>query len=347
MGYKSTETEHPQKYIKVATIETIGKDHSSYGKALFQYFQKDLGIPAEIAYAETIAKTLRIINTDIKYYVAQQFPQVQQPVESDSEKYENKSNNPITAQAKSMTPQSRIVFNSPPETQLETPQTPGNPHSWNQYSWTKSLEEYGLLFGNLTPAATQNLVESASLLTEKTAILQPIGSSNKGKQLTLAPREHLNMRTPIPLNITSNTPPINQIMAYQDIAKLEKFSGEEDNVYSWIMDAEKAITANSWNDDRTVQALPFFLTRTTNLWYQSLAEKPTSFTEFKLTFLQYFCDPNTLIQLQNQFSIIKQKDHEAITTYLGRFNQILHQILAIKRDYYTMALLPKVFGLFS
>ncbi|KAG9298564.1 hypothetical protein G9A89_018923 [Geosiphon pyriformis] len=121
---------------------------------------------------QAIAETLCIINTDIKYYVAQRFPQVQQPVESDPEKYENKSNNPITAQAKFMvnkklrvlfpttpsyyqTSQSRIVFNPPLETQSETSQTPGNPHSWNQHSWTKSLGEYGSLFGNLTPAAGQ------------------------------------------------------------------------------------------------------------------------------------------------------------------------------------------------
>ncbi|KAG9285150.1 hypothetical protein G9A89_004365 [Geosiphon pyriformis] len=292
---------------------------------------------------------------------------IQQPVESDPEEYENKSNNPVTAQAKftvnkkprvlfpttlsyHQTPQSRIVFNPPPETQSETPRTSGNPHPWNQHSWTKSLGEYRSLFGNLNPAAgqtegnpstweqppAQNLAESAFPLTEETAILQPIGSSDKGKQPTLAPEEHSNTRTPISLNITSNTLSINQIMAYQDIAKLEKFSGEEDNTYSWIADAEKAITANGWNNDHTVQALLFFLTGTANSWYQSLAEKPTSFTEFKLAFLQYFCDPNTLIRLQNQFSIIKQKDHEAITTYLGQFNQILCQILAIKRDYYTV-----------
>ncbi|KAG9296872.1 hypothetical protein G9A89_006827 [Geosiphon pyriformis] len=226
-------------------------------KALFQYFRKDLGIPAGIIYAE-----------------------IQQPVESDSEEYKNKFNNPVTAQAKSMvnkkpkvlspttpsyhqTPQSRIVFNPPLETQSETPRTPGNPHPWNQHSWTKSLGEYGLLFGNLTPAASQtegnlstweqppaqNLVESASPLTEETAILQPIGSSNKGKQPALAPGEHSNMQTPISLNITSNTSLINWIMAYQDIAKLEKFSGEEDNAYSWIADAEKAITTNAIKRD--------------------------------------------------------------------------------------------------
>ncbi|KAG9284364.1 hypothetical protein G9A89_023621 [Geosiphon pyriformis] len=348
-----------------AKIDCLLGHTTDTGKLGEQIYQSLLGYSTATT-TRTIAETLHIINTDIKYYMAQQFPQVQQPVKSDPEEYENESNNPITAQAKStvnkkprvlspitpsyyQTPQSRIVFNPPLETQLETPRTPENPHPWNQHSWTKSLGEYGSLFGNLNPAASQtegnpstweqppaqNLAESASPLMEKTVILQLIGSSDKKKQPALAPREHSNMRTPIPLNITSNTPPINWIMAYRNIAKLEKFFGEEDNTYSWIIDAKKAITTNGWNDDRTVQALPFFLTGTADSWYQSLAEKPTSFTEFKLAFLQYFCDPNTLIRLQNQFSIIKQKDHEAITTYLRQFNQILHQILAIKRDYYT------------
>ncbi|KAG9288451.1 hypothetical protein G9A89_015657 [Geosiphon pyriformis] len=71
----------------------------------------------------------------------------------------------------------------------------------------------------------QNPAESASPLMEGTAILQPIGSNDKGKQPALAPKEHLNMQTPIFLNVTSNIPPINQIMAYRDIVKLEKFSG--------------------------------------------------------------------------------------------------------------------------
>ncbi|KAG9305089.1 hypothetical protein G9A89_007729 [Geosiphon pyriformis] len=201
-----------------------------------QIHQSLLGYSTAMTTRE-IAETLYIINTDIKYYMAQQFPQVQQPVESDPEEYENESNNPITAQAKSM-------VNKKP-------------------SWTKSLGEYRLLFGNLTPAAgqtegnpstweqppAQNLAESVFPLTEETAILQPIGSSDKGKQPSLASKEHLNTQTPIPLNITSNTPLINRIMAYRDIAKLEKFSGEKDNAYFWIVDAEKAITANAIERD--------------------------------------------------------------------------------------------------
>ncbi|KAG9305981.1 hypothetical protein G9A89_009305 [Geosiphon pyriformis] len=190
---------------------------------------------------------------------------------STTTKYENRSNNPTTAQDKStinkkprfffptilsyyQTSQSRIVFNPPPETQNLTPtagQTKRNMSTWKQ------------------PPA-QNPAESASSLMKGTAILQPIGSSNKEKQLALASREHSNMQTLFPLIITSNTPPINWIMAYRDITKLEKFS----------------------DDDHTIQALLFFLTRTANLWYQNLAEKPISFTEFKLTFLQYFYSYN-------------------------------------------------------
>ncbi|KAG9300527.1 hypothetical protein G9A89_002405 [Geosiphon pyriformis] len=62
--------------------------------------------------------------------------------------------------------------------------------------------------------------------------------------------------------------------------------------------ASTIITTNNWDDDRAIQAF--------------LAEKPTDFAAFKLAFLQYFCDSNTLIRLQNQFSIIKQKDHKTI-----------------------------------
>ncbi|KAG9303262.1 hypothetical protein G9A89_013588 [Geosiphon pyriformis] len=340
--YKSTETEHPQKYIKVATIGTIGKDHSSYGKALFQYFRKDLGIPAGTAYAES--DFCNYINAKIDCLTnpskLTRVLNIQQPVESDSEEYENKFNNSITAQAKSMVNKKPRVLSPTTPSYHQTSQIGNTTNSWKSTPLESTqLDQItrririavwkSYSSSRLNRRKPINLGTATSTKSKETAILQLIGLSDKGKQLVLAPGEHSNTRTPIPLNITSNTPPINWIMAYRDIAKLEKFSGEEDNAYFWIADTEKAITAN-------IQALPFFLTGTTNSWYQSLTEKPTSFTEFKLAFLQYFCDSNTLIRLQNQFSIIKQKDHKAVTTYLRRFNQILHQILVIERNYYTV-----------
>ncbi|KAG9304204.1 hypothetical protein G9A89_019766 [Geosiphon pyriformis] len=99
----------------------------------------------------------------------------------------------------------------------------------------------------------QNPAKSISSLMKGTAILQPIGLSNKKKQPALASEKHSNMWTPIPLNVTNNTSPINWIMAYQDITKLEKFSEKKNNMYLWIAKAKKAITVNNWDNDRAIQ----------------------------------------------------------------------------------------------
>ncbi|KAG9292610.1 hypothetical protein G9A89_006982 [Geosiphon pyriformis] len=165
--------------------------------------------------------------------LGEQIHQIQQPVESNLEEYEYRSNNPTTVQDKSTnciqpTPENpvRNTTNSEKPTPLES---------------TKLEQIIGRI--RIAPSA-QNPTESAFPLMERTVILQPIDSSNKEKQPALALREHSNTWIPILLNITSNTPPINQIMAYWNITKLEKFFGEEDNTYSWIVDAEKAITTN-------------------------------------------------------------------------------------------------------
>ncbi|KAG9284834.1 hypothetical protein G9A89_003757 [Geosiphon pyriformis] len=41
-------------------------------------------------------------------------------------------------------------------------------------------------------------------------------------------------------------------MAYAPIAKLDNFTGKENNAQVWLNDVEKAITANRWNDARTL-----------------------------------------------------------------------------------------------
>ncbi|KAG9286128.1 hypothetical protein G9A89_010142 [Geosiphon pyriformis] len=121
------------------------------------------------------------------------------------------------------------------------------------------------------------------------------------------------------------------------IARLTDFSGEEEemDVYTWLREAQKAIQANNWNDQRAIQTLPFFLKGTADSWYQSLETKPTSFAEFKNALLEYFSDPNAVIQLQNKFNTIKQNTGETVTQYLARFNRICRQIEAIEQEYYT------------
>ncbi|KAG9295190.1 hypothetical protein G9A89_006171 [Geosiphon pyriformis] len=48
----------------------------------------------------------------------------------------------------------------------------------------------------------------------------------------------------LPPVIIIDQPPQQQQMAYAPIAKLDKFTGKEDNAQVWLNDVEKAITAN-------------------------------------------------------------------------------------------------------
>ncbi|KAG9285763.1 hypothetical protein G9A89_013188 [Geosiphon pyriformis] len=191
---------------------------------------------------------------------------IQQPVEFNPEEYEYKSNNPTTAQDKSTVNKKPRVFFPTTPLYHQTPQIRNTTNFWKFTPLKLTQLDQITRRIQIAPPA-QNLAELASPLTEKTAILQSIGSSDKGKQPALTPGEHSNTQIPIPLNITSDTSPINQIMAYQDIAKLEKFFGKENNAYLWIAEAEKAITANNWDNDKAIQVLPFFLTGTADSWY--------------------------------------------------------------------------------
>ncbi|KAG9295185.1 hypothetical protein G9A89_006166 [Geosiphon pyriformis] len=127
----------------------------------------------------------------------------------------------------------------------------------------------------------------------------------------------------------------NNPMAYTPIAKLDNFTGKEDDAQVWLNDVEKAITANGWNDVRAIQAISYFLKDITNSWYQSLINKPQDFNAFKVEFLRYFSNNNSINCLVNMFTIMKQGETEAVTTYLKHFHRNLHQIQAIDANYFT------------
>ncbi|KAG9302877.1 hypothetical protein G9A89_022293 [Geosiphon pyriformis] len=130
-------------------------------------------------------------------------------------------------------------------------------------------------------------------------------------------------------------PPNLDPMVYTPIAKLDNFMGEEDDAQVWLNDVEKAISANGWNDARAIQAIPYFFKDTANSWYQSLVNKPQDFNAFKVEFLRYFSNNNSINRLVNAFTTIKQEETEAVTTYLGCFYQNLCQIQAIDANYFT------------
>ncbi|KAG9301234.1 hypothetical protein G9A89_012617 [Geosiphon pyriformis] len=140
-----------------------------------------------------------------------------------------------------------------------------------------------------------------------------------------------------------------QQMAYTPITKLDKFTNEEDDTQVWLNDVEKTITANGWNDTRIMQAILYFLKDTADSWYQSLVDKLQDFNAFKLEFLRYFSNNNSINRLVNTFTIIKQGETKAVTTYLECFYRNLQQIQAINANYFTVPQILNQFihGLYS
>ncbi|KAG9288267.1 hypothetical protein G9A89_021298 [Geosiphon pyriformis] len=94
-------------------------------------------------------------------------------------------------------------------------------------------------------------------------------------------------------------------MAFTPIAKLERFTSKENDAQVWINNIAKAIIVNNWDDNRALQ-------------------------KFKLEFLKYFSNNNSINCLANTFNTIKQGDTEAIqaidTNYFTA-PQILNQFI--------------------
>ncbi|KAG9302755.1 hypothetical protein G9A89_009532 [Geosiphon pyriformis] len=140
----------------------------------------------------------------------------------------------------------------------------------------------------------------------------------------------------LPINPIPPQQPNLDPMAYAPITKLDNFTGKENNAQVWLNDVKKAITANGWNDAQALQAIPYFLKNTANSWYQSLVDKSQDFNTFKLEFLRYFSNNNSINRLANTFTTIKQEETKAVTTYLGCFHRNLRQIQAIDTNYFTV-----------
>ncbi|KAG9284591.1 hypothetical protein G9A89_004633 [Geosiphon pyriformis] len=102
-------------------------------------------------------------------------------------------------------------------------------------------------------------------------------------------------------------------MTYTPITKLKKFSGKEDNAQAWIND--------------TIQVIPYFLKDTANLWYYSLAQKPQNFNAFKIKFLRYFSNNNSINCLTSTFIIIKQGDTKALAELEANHAQAVNLVI--------------------
>ncbi|KAG9299381.1 hypothetical protein G9A89_014030 [Geosiphon pyriformis] len=117
-----------------------------------------------------------------------------------------------------------------------------------------------------------------------------------------------------PLQLPPQQPPLQppnlDLITYTAIAKLNNFTGKEDNIQVWL------------NDD------------TANSWYQSLVNKSQDFNVFKAEFLRYFSNNNSINHLVNTFTIIKQGEIEVILNQFiyGLCSSILQHVHPLHPD---------------
>ncbi|KAG9287639.1 hypothetical protein G9A89_023989 [Geosiphon pyriformis] len=348
--YNPTENSTNNNHPKVAESEIIGANHLGFAKSLFQQYNQQLELnnnhfPAESAFnfyvndkitdclGETVniefarknfytelfqhtslpknysfTSIIREINQTIEKYTQQQFPitytdkdkeRLQTPAKiTESEKEEEEK-----AEDQEFTYQNLILKNLEVKTpNIQTQQTQNN-------SNLKTINQQ-----NLLPVIIINQ-PPIELIIEPIQ-QQPLQPPQQPQQPLQQPQQQLQ-----PLQQLNLDP-----IAYIPIAKLEKFTGEEDNTQIWLNNIEKAITANEWNNARAFQAISYFLQNTTNS-----------------------CNNNSINQLANTFTTIKQEKNKAVTTYLGCFYRNLHQIQAIQADYFTVPQILNQFirGLYS
>ncbi|KAG9289050.1 hypothetical protein G9A89_015599 [Geosiphon pyriformis] len=298
---------------KVAESESIGANHLEFTKFLFQHYCQHLGlnqnhISAESAFNfyvnERIAYLLETpVNTKSarKTFYHKLIQNTSLPTNHNFASIITEINKKIEHHTQQ---RYLITYASKDKKKLQIP--------------TKHKVELSTnLSYHYTLESTINIT-SADMFTLNPLIepiIEPIQPPQQSQQLLQQPQQQLQQ---------PNLDPI----VYAPIAKLKKFTSEEDNAQIWLNDIEK-------NNVRALQAISYFLQDTTDLWYQSLVIKPQTFQEFKVAFLGYFSNNNSINCLANTFTTIKQRENEAVTTYLGCFYRNLYQIQAIQADYFT------------
>ncbi|KAG9303140.1 hypothetical protein G9A89_005098 [Geosiphon pyriformis] len=362
IGHHQQKTSTDNTKPKVAESEIIGTNHLGFMKSLFQQYSQQLGLnnnhysaksafnfyvneritdflgrPVNIEsarenfYSELIQHTnlsrnhsfaliIREINQEIERYTQKTFPIT----------YQDKGKGKLQTPAKKQrikspiypsyhhTPGSTINIASA-DTSTSTKTLLARIMFQSKQKKNKLLGAYGNYFEGFksrspTPSGfqlpphqpdfgTQNLLP---VIIINQPPIEPIGEPIQPSQVPPQqplPLQQFQQQPPQPLNLDS--------MAYAPIAKLDNFTSEEDDAQVWL------------NND------------TANSWYQSLINKPQDFDVFKVEFLRYFSNNNSINCLINIFTTMKQGETEAVTTYLGCFHRNLHQIQAINANYFT------------
>ncbi|KAG9304189.1 hypothetical protein G9A89_019751 [Geosiphon pyriformis] len=311
---------------KVAESENIGANHLKFAKSLFQHYCQYLGlnhnhISTESAFnfyvnekissllgtpmntelaRETLYKEL-IQNTNL--LTNHNFASIITEINKEIEHY-TQQRYPITYASKdkrklqTLAKKNRVEFPS----NLSYHYTPGsaiNISSTDAFSSTQQLENLEIKTPNIqTPPNQRNqkpeLINQQNLSPVIVIDQPPINPIAKPIQQPLQlPSQQPEQQQPLqqPPQLPNLDP-----MAYTPITKLDNFTGEEDDAQIWLND--------------------------------SLVNKPQDFNAFKVEFLRYFSNNNSINRLVNTFTTMKQEKTEAILNQFirGLCSSILQHI---------------------
>ncbi|KAG9289968.1 hypothetical protein G9A89_010274 [Geosiphon pyriformis] len=360
--------QHQQLHPKVAESENIGANHLGFAKSLFQYYCQHLGlnhnhISAESAFNFYVNERITYllgtsVNTELaketfyskliqntslptNYNFASIITEINKEIEHHIQQrysitYASKGKRKL--QTPAITPK-RIQPSTWKKTKIESPTapsyyyTPGSAinitlasvSTSNMISTFRqfSFQNFGTTtLWELSEEEKEEKSEDQEFTYQNPILENPeFGTPNHHKIKTpnrtnwpAHPNTEPTKSTTTPSTastITTTSTTATTKMAYAPIVKLDKFTGKKDNAQVWLND------------------------NTADSWYQSLIDKPQNFNAFKLEFLKYFSNNNSINRLANTFTTIKQGETEAVTTYLERFYRNLQQIQAIDVNYFT------------
>ncbi|KAG9291615.1 hypothetical protein G9A89_022034 [Geosiphon pyriformis] len=301
---------------KVAESENIGANHLEFAKSLFQYYCQYLGLnhnhistksafnfyvnekisslletpvntesARENFYRELIQNTnlstnhnfisiITEINKEIEHHTQQRYPIT----------YASKGKEKLQTPAKNR-------IESPSNSSYHyIPESAINILSTDMFSSTATSAFRQFLF------QTESEKEEEESKNQEFTYQHPI---TKNLENNSNPELINQQNLPLPLQLPPQQsvqqqllqqppqPPNLDPMAYAPIAKLDNFTGKEDDAQEWLNDVEKAITANGWNDAQAMQAISYFLKDTANS-----------------------CNNNSINCLVNTFTTMKQEKTE-------------------------------------
>ncbi|KAG9294680.1 hypothetical protein G9A89_008159 [Geosiphon pyriformis] len=298
----------------VAKSEEIETNHLGFAKFLFQHYYTYFGLTNNSWPTESVFNCY--VNKKIVYHLGGQgdlksafnnfFNELLQSITLPQNYLFAPLITEINREIEKYTKQRFLItFADKGKERLQTPAETPNQNPTTYLEETKKAELLGTYdFGAIS---SWEITDSEE---EKSKIKTPVNQTpkNQNNQNSDIVNQHL---FPIIQQPQPNLDP----MAYAPIAKLKKFTSEEDNTQ--LMDrimSEPCKPSHIFS-----RILPIH-----------------DFNAFKIEFLRYFSNNNSINRLANTFTTIKQGENKAVTTYLECFYRNLHQIQAINTNYFTV-----------